>query len=119
MATGVSGSCTTRSHEALTLAQDLSHAYSLAFALHFAAVLHPGVGKSRSSRERAEAVIALSSATRVCRIGWKGDMTLPGWALVQQGTVEKGLHSSDQGLDYHGMARGNDLGKTERSCPTG
>ena len=51
----------TRSHEALTLAQELSHAYSLVFALHFAAVLHLCRREVQLVREQAEAVIALAS----------------------------------------------------------
>ena len=43
-----------RSQEALTLAQELSHPYSLAFALNFAAWLHQlppgGAGSPRAGR---------------------------------------------------------------------
>jgi len=50
-----------RSHEALTLARELSHPYSLAQALFFAAELHHLRQEARAVQERAEAVIALAA----------------------------------------------------------
>ena len=44
-----------RSHEALTLAQELSHPFSLAFALGFAAMLHQFRREGQAAQERAEA----------------------------------------------------------------
>ena len=50
-----------RSHEAITLAQELSHPYSLSFALDFAADLHQFRREGRLAQERAEAAMALSA----------------------------------------------------------
>jgi len=49
-----------RMHEALTLAQDLSHPYSLAHALSFAAMLHQFCGQRQAVQERIEMAIAFS-----------------------------------------------------------
>ena len=50
-----------RSHEALTLAQELSHPFSLALALDWAAWLHQFRREGQAAQERAEAAIALST----------------------------------------------------------
>ena len=47
-----------RSHEALTLAQELSHPFSLAYALD-AALVHQFRREGQATQERAEAAIAL------------------------------------------------------------
>jgi class 3 adenylate cyclase/DNA-binding winged helix-turn-helix (wHTH) protein/tetratricopeptide (TPR) repeat protein len=99
-----------RNREALALAQGVSHAYSLAFALHFAGLLHQCRREVQVVQERADAEMALSSAQGF--VEWlEGGMTLHGWALVQQGMVEEGITQLRQGLDSW-LARGNDLGKT-------
>jgi predicted ATPase/class 3 adenylate cyclase len=84
-----------RSHEALTLAQKLSHPYSMAFALGRSAVLHQLRREGQAAQERAEATITLSTeqgftlwlaAGNICR----------GWALAEQG--EEGIAQIRQGL---------------------
>jgi tetratricopeptide (TPR) repeat protein len=50
-----------RSHEALALAQELSHPYSRAYALYFAARLHQCRREVQEAQERAEAVMTLSA----------------------------------------------------------
>src|SRR4030095_12512228 len=47
------------SHEALALAEELSHPLSLAFALTFAAMLHQFRREGQQTHEQAEALIAL------------------------------------------------------------
>src|SRR5262249_4174092 len=69
-----------RSREALTLAKDMSHAYSLAFALHLAGVLHQCRREVQIVQELAEAEMALSSAQGFPY--WsEGGMIRRGWAL--------------------------------------
>jgi class 3 adenylate cyclase len=86
-----------RSQEALALAQDLSHAYSLGFALFFAAVLHQRRREAQAARERAEAVIALANEYGFGR--WLGGgMIMRGWALTEQGAAEEGIAEIRQGL---------------------
>jgi class 3 adenylate cyclase/tetratricopeptide (TPR) repeat protein len=98
-----------RSREALALAQDMSHAYSLALALHFAGILHQCRREAQSVREWAEAQMALSGAQGF--VEWlEGGMIRHGWALVQQGVVEEGITQLRQGLDSW-LSRGNNLGK--------
>jgi hypothetical protein len=50
-----------RSHEALTLAQELSHPFSLAFALVTDAWLRQLRRERQAAQERAEAVMTLST----------------------------------------------------------
>ena len=50
-----------RSHKALTLAQELAHPFSLAFALVIAAWLHQFRREGQVAQERAEAAITLST----------------------------------------------------------
>jgi predicted ATPase len=86
-----------RSHEALALAQELSHPFSLAFAFASAAFLHQYHRAGQSSRERAEATIALSSDQGFPF--WLAIATiLRGWALAEQGQAEEGIGQIRQGM---------------------
>src|SRR5262249_36163545 len=49
-----------RSHEALTLAQELAHPFSLAYALTFAAWVHQFRREGQATHARAEALYALA-----------------------------------------------------------
>jgi predicted ATPase len=99
-----------RSHEALTLAQKLSHTYSLAFALHFAAMLHECRREAQLVQEHAEASMALSSEQGFVQwLGW--GMITRGWALAERGSTEEGIVQLRQGLATLG-AMGADLGQT-------
>jgi predicted ATPase len=100
-----------RSREALALAEDMAHVYSMAFALHFAGLLHQCLRDVQSVQERADAELALSNAYGF--VEWsEGGMMLRGWALAHQGVVEEGITQLRQGLDAW-LARGNELGKTQ------
>ena len=86
-----------RSQEALNLAQQLAHSYSLGFALHFDAMLHKWRREAELVRERAEAVIALSSEQGFAR--WlAGGIIRRGWGLAAQGLAEEGIVQLSQGL---------------------
>ena len=86
-----------RSHEALTLAQELSHPFSLAFALVMAAMLHQLRREGQAAQERAEAAMALSTEQGFAH--WLADGTiLRGWALAEQGQREEGITQMRQGL---------------------
>lgn len=67
-----------RSHEALALAQELSHPFSLAIALCFAADLHQLRREGQLTQERAEAAIAL------CR-----EQEFPYWLAVATYSPDK------------------------------
>ena len=86
-----------RSHEAITLAQELSHPYSLSFALEFTADLHQFRREWRLAQERAEAAIALS-AEQGFALALSQAAILRGWALVEQGQGKDGIAQMQQGL---------------------
>ncbi len=82
-----------KSHKALTLAQELSHPFSLAFALDFAAMLHQFRREVQAAQEQAEAVIALCDEQGFpFWLAW--GTILQGWALAEQGRGEEG-HCTD------------------------
>jgi class 3 adenylate cyclase/DNA-binding winged helix-turn-helix (wHTH) protein/tetratricopeptide (TPR) repeat protein len=87
----------TRSNEALTLAQAQSHPHSLAFALHFAAVLHQCCREAQATQARAEAVIALSTEQGF-RMWLAAGTVERGWALAEQGQGEAGIAQIRQGI---------------------
>jgi predicted ATPase len=86
-----------RSHEALTLAQGLSHPYSLSFALNFAAALHCFCREERLTQERAEAAMTLSTEQGFPLWLAMGTI-LRGWALAEQGQGEEGMAQICEGL---------------------
>jgi predicted ATPase len=96
------------SRQALNLAEELSHPYSLGFALFFAAVLHKRRRETQRARERADAAIALASEQGFVR-WWAGAMIMRGWALAEQGAREEGIAEIRQGLDKW-RAMGGELG---------
>jgi class 3 adenylate cyclase/predicted ATPase len=87
----------TRIDEALTLAQASHHAYSIGFALYFAAIVHLCRREVRVTQERSEAVLALSSDHEL--ITWSsGGQFMRGWVLAQQELIEEGLVQMHQSL---------------------
>jgi len=93
------------SHEALTLARELEHPFSLSYALFFAAMLHQLRRERQLTQERAEAVIALA-AERGFGLWVAGGTIFRGWALTArspapvsgQGQSEEGMAQMQQGL---------------------
>jgi predicted ATPase len=86
-----------RSHEAITLAQGLSHSYSLAYASACAAGLHSSRREWRQTRECAEKAITLS--TEHGFPSWVAVGTVSrGEALVEQGQAEEGVAQIRQGM---------------------
>jgi predicted ATPase len=89
-----------RSQEAVTLAQQHAHPYSLSFVLSMAAIFHQCRREVRLTQERAEA--ALSVATEQGFPLWIADgAILRGWALAQQGQTKEGIEQLHQGLTIH------------------
>jgi predicted ATPase len=86
-----------KSREAMALAQELSHAYSLVLALSFAAEIHTYRREGRAVQERAEAVIALSTEHGFAQYLAVGTI-LRGWALAEQGQGEAGITQMHQGI---------------------
>jgi predicted ATPase len=86
-----------RSHEAVAVAAELSHPFNLAQALEFAAGFHFFRREWQLVRERAEAVMTLS--TEQGFPFWSAHGTvLRGGALAEQGQVEEGIAQMQHGL---------------------
>ena len=97
-----------KSREALTLAHELSHPFSLAFALYLAAGFRQNLRDAQAAQELAEAAIALSNEKGFALLLATGTM-VQGWALAEQGQGEEGLTQMHRGLtDYR--ATGAELG---------
>jgi len=98
-----------KSQEALTLAQELAHSFSLEFALFFAAALHQFRREARATQERAETVMTLS--TEQGFPNWLALGTLlRGWALAEQGQETEGIAQLGHGLAAH-RATGAEVGR--------
>jgi predicted ATPase len=87
------------SQEALALARELDHPYSLTHALHWAAVLHHLRREASLAQERAEAAMTIATEH-----GFSGESLaqaglLRGWALAACGHREEGLAQLHQLLD--------------------
>ena len=86
-----------RSHEALTLAQELSHPFSLAFALGIAAVVHQSPPGGAASPRAGRGADYLSTEQGFPYwLAWA--TILQGWALAEQGQEEEGIAQMRQGL---------------------
>ena len=86
-----------RSQEAVTLAQQVAHPFSLSFALSFAAMFHQFRREWRAAQERAEATIVLATEQGFPYWSTRGAI-LRGWALAHQGQAREGSEQIQQGL---------------------
>ena len=94
-----------RSHEALALAREVAHPFSLGMALFFAAWVHQCRQEGHLTQERADAVIALGAEQGATVFAAAGTI-FRGWALAQkyaepgagQGQKEEGISQMQQGL---------------------
>jgi len=100
-----------KSRETQTLAQELSHPFTVAFVLDCAARLHQLRREREAVKERAEAGIALSSEHGFPFWLARGTI-LQGWALAEQGKVEEGIAQMRQGLAAH-RATGAEMNRPE------
>jgi predicted ATPase/class 3 adenylate cyclase len=86
-----------RSREGLTLAQELCHPYSRAYALQSAMRLHRFRREVQAAREQAEALVTLSNQQGFAQ--WlAGGTMMCGWALTGQGQEEEGMAQMHHGL---------------------
>jgi predicted ATPase len=89
-----------RSQEALTLARELSHPYTLAEAFGYAAWLWQFRREGTAVREMAEAVITLAQEEGFAY--WSAQSRiLKGWALAEQGQGRQGIPEVRQGIADH------------------
>jgi class 3 adenylate cyclase/predicted ATPase len=86
-----------RSQEALTLAQQVAHPFSLCVALSHAAMFHHIRREGSAAQECAEASIHLAMEQGFPLWGAGGSI-LYGWALAQQGQAKEGIEQMHQGL---------------------
>jgi predicted ATPase len=84
-------------HEALALAHELSHPYSLAFARLWAAIVSQLRRDVVAAHEQAEATVALSTEQGFTHWAAWG-MSLRGWALAMQGQGEEEMIQVRQGI---------------------
>ena len=87
-----------RSQEALSLAQELAHPFSLAIAQVFAPVLHQFRQEPQITKEQAEAGITLATERGFITSPLAWGMVLKGWALTEQGQREEGIAQIRQGM---------------------
>lgn len=88
----------TRSQEALTLARELGHPFSLAHALSFAARLHRQRGEHAEAQAAIEARLALCHEQGFAQEAAE-ELVWGGAELVRQGQVEAGLAQMRQGVE--------------------
>jgi class 3 adenylate cyclase/predicted ATPase len=86
-----------RGHAAVALAQEVSHPFSLAYALNFVTECHRLCGEVQAARERAEEAIRLSTEQGFSLWATTATM-LQGWTLAMQGQGEEGIAQLRQGL---------------------
>jgi predicted ATPase len=98
-----------RSHEAVALAEGLSHPFSLAYTLGVAASFHLLRREEQFAQGRAEAAMTLSTEQGFPYWLAAGTM-VRGGALAAQGQVEEGIAQMQQGLAAF-QAIGAELGR--------
>jgi class 3 adenylate cyclase/predicted ATPase len=85
------------SRKAFTLAQELSHPFTLAITLAYVAMLHQFRREPHAIHEQTEAAIALCAEQRFAYyLAW--GTTMQGWARVAQGQKEDSLAQIRHGL---------------------
>jgi predicted ATPase len=86
-----------RSDEGLSLARELAHPFSLAYALAHAVWLSQFCRQGQAVQAQAEALIALAQAHGFPLRAAQG-LIWRGWALVGQGYGDEGIRQMHQGL---------------------
>jgi predicted ATPase len=89
-----------RVHEALLLAEELGHPYTLAHTQAWAAALYQHYGEEQKAQAQAESVITLSAKWDF-PLWLAMGIVLRGWALVEHGELEQGLAQIRQGIDAY------------------
>lgn len=87
-----------KNHDAVGLAQELSHPFSLVIALHGLAEIHQHRGEPRFTQERAEAMIAVCTEHDFSPEYLAVATIRRGWAVAAKGRPEEGIADVQQGL---------------------
>jgi class 3 adenylate cyclase/predicted ATPase len=109
-----------QSQQALALARQVAHPYTLALALNFAAWLHQFRREAQDARAAAEAAIALADEQGFPN--WFAmAKSIQGWAVAAQGQQAEGLTQMRQGLaawqaTESEVWRPNMLGRMTEAC---
>lgn len=86
--------------EALRLAHELEHPFSLAYALHFTSVLAIDLGDEASARERALQLIELTEEQRLGFLAPMGEI-LRGWMLAADGHTDEAIGQIREGIGQY------------------
>jgi DNA-binding SARP family transcriptional activator len=87
----------TKGDEALRLARELAHPFSLAYALYYSATVHLLCGAPKVVQGRVEDLLRISKAQDFAL--WSaGGTALRGWALFELGEREKGIELLREGV---------------------
>jgi predicted ATPase len=86
-----------RSREALTLAQGLSHPFSIAYALSYASRVHEMRKERQAAQEQVEAQMELANEQGFGHLMSRGTLWR-GQRLIEEGQVEEGIAQMHQGL---------------------
>lgn len=87
-----------RAQDALTLAQELAHPYSLAVVRHLVATLHYRRREAPAAQVQADTLLTLATAQGFpLFMGWGA--VWRGWALAMQSQCETGLAQLRQGME--------------------
>ena len=95
------------SRRAIAIAKEISHPFSVAAALSWAAALHQLRQEADQTREVAEADLALSTEQPIPFYAAHA-MVLHGWALVEQRQCEEGIARLREGIDAY-RATGSEI----------
>jgi predicted ATPase len=101
-----------KSTQALSLARDLGHPFTLVIALHMAATLHQLRREPQLAESREDAVMALSAERELSYWSWFASI-IRGWAVAEQERGAEGIAQIREGL---AAVR---AGGTELSLPWG
>ncbi len=95
---GFPGRALAASREALTYAQELGHPFSLGYALFWNGLLQGHLRAFRTVLEHMDALLTLCQEQQISY--WLPNArTLRGWAQAEQGEVEPGVSSIQEGMD--------------------
>jgi predicted ATPase len=92
-------------NEAVSLAREVSHPFSVAIALNSLTMLHHHRREPRLAQEYAEATIELCAEQEIAPHYLATATVLRGWALANTGQAEEGIGQMRQGLSRMQVAR--------------
>jgi predicted ATPase/class 3 adenylate cyclase len=104
----------TRANQAIALAREMSHSFSLAMAENWVGRLHLARGEASAAQDAAERLMAISSDQGFAF--WSAAATtLRGGALAEQGRTLEGIAQIQEGLASH-RALGAQIGRPYWLC---